>query len=241
MFSFLRKDKTRKIQLRVDMHSHLIPGIDDGVKSLDESISLIREFHELGYERVITTPHIMGDFYKNTPEIINKGLDEVRKRIEQENIPVKIEAAAEYYLDEFFIQDIESKKKLMTFGDNLILFELPYLNRPIQLEQTIFNLLSSGYKPILAHPERYQYFQGKEEKLREIKEKGLYFQINLNSLTGYYSKGAKKTAEYLIKNEMVEFLGSDAHNLNHLKILDESLRSGLLSKIPEETILNNQI
>ena len=140
----------------VDIHSHLIPGIDDGVKSMEESIDMIKAFASLGFKRLITTPHIMSDYFKNTPEIILGGLELVRSAVKKEGIDITIDAAAEYYLDEFFIQKLK-KEKLLTINNKYLLFEISYINPPDYLLGVVFDIIVNGYTPILAHPERYNF------------------------------------------------------------------------------------
>jgi tyrosine-protein phosphatase YwqE len=219
-----KKNKTPPIQLLADMHSHLIPGIDDGAPTMEDSMAMIKFFVKLGYRKIITTPHIMGDFYKNSAENILPGRDEVRKEIQKAGLNIEFDAAAEYYLDEFFMADLEADKPLLTFGKNYVLFELSFLNEPIQLKEAIFKMRSQGYSPILAHPERYQFYYGKIDKLKELRDNGVLLQINLNSLSGYYSKGAKKMAQTLIKDGYVDFVGSDCHHLKHLENLEKVLQ-----------------
>ena len=119
--------------IKVDMHSHLIPGIDDGSKTMEESIELIRAFKEFGYKKIITTPHIMSDYYKNTPEIINDGLAKLRLELGKQKIEMEINAAAEYYLDFDFSDKIHTEK-LLTFGKNYLLIEVSYLNEPDNID-----------------------------------------------------------------------------------------------------------
>jgi tyrosine-protein phosphatase YwqE len=211
--------------LKTDIHSHLIPGIDDGAKSLEDSISLINGFVAFGYHKLITTPHIMGDFYRNTPEIILNGLDIVRNEIIKQNIPIQLEAAAEYYLDADFEAKLKNEK-LLTFGDNYLLFEISYLNEPDGLMPAIFEMQMKGYKPVLAHPERYPYFYNKPEIYNEISERGALLQLNINSLSGHYGPGAVKIGDKLLKEGLVSFLGSDCHHSGHQnlmkKVMDES-------------------
>jgi len=200
--------------LKTDLHSHLIPAIDDGSKSLEDSINMIRTFKEMGYSKVITTPHVMSDFYKNTPETILGGLEKVREELKRQSIDVEIEAAAEYYLDETLEPQIKTGK-LLTFGKNYLLFELPFMTEPPNLASFIFELQTNGYNPILAHPERYGFYYKEFEKYRELSEKGVHLQINILSLVGHYGPEAQKIAERLIDEGLVTFLGSDCHNVMH--------------------------
>ncbi|MBI4930747.1 MAG: hypothetical protein HY841_08295 [Bacteroidetes bacterium] len=233
--------------LKCDVHSHFIPGIDDGAQTMEDSISLIKSFHDLGYKKVITTPHILADGYPNTSEIILRGLEKVRVALKTEGIPIQIEAAAEYYIDFDFGRKIE-QEKLLTFGKsapnktsgNYLLFEISFLNPPDNLEQIIFKLLTSGYKPVLAHPERYNFWHHKFEKYEQLKEKGLLFQLNINSLTGYYSYETKKVAEHLIEKNMIDFLGSDCHHSGHVNLIKtEAVYQKSLHKLIESGKLLN--
>lgn len=224
--------------VKTDMHSHLIPGIDDGSKSIEESLSLIRTFKELGYKKLITTPHIMSDYFKNTPDIINEGLALLRKELNNQKIEMEIEAAAEYYLDFDFIDKIK-KEKLLTFGKNYLLFEVSYLNEPDNIDAVIFELQTSGYNVILAHPERYPFWGNNPKRFETLKDKEVLFQININSLAGHYSPGAKKVAEKLIDMNMVNFIGTDCHHANHLKYLEEALCNPALHKLVESGKLLN--
>lgn len=224
----------------VDMHSHLIPGIDDGSKTMQETIELIRNFKELGYQKLITTPHIMSDFYKNTPEIITSGLEKVRAELERQNIKMPIEAAAEYYIDYEFIDKVQ-KQKLLTFGDGFILVEISYLNEPDGLDSVIFELQTSGYKVILAHPERYPFWYNNFERYSSLKDKDIFFQININSLAGHYSPGAKAIAEKLITHNMVDFIGSDCHHANHMGMMQRTLSNASLHHLLASGKLKNHL
>ncbi|MBC7451172.1 MAG: capsular biosynthesis protein [Cytophagales bacterium] len=227
--------------LKVDMHSHLLPGIDDGSKTMEESIELIRTFSELGYRKLITTPHIMGDFFKNSKENILPLLEEVRAQIKLHNIPIELEAAAEYYLDEWFIEKLEKNEPLLTFGDNYVLFETSYINESTQLHQTIFLMRSAGYIPVLAHPERYVYLYDSFDEFKKIFEMDVLFQLNLNSLSGYYSKSAKIFSEKLIDQNMVHFVGSDCHGKRHLEALKRAMNTKHFRKLQYIQILNNSL
>ena len=228
--------------LTTDIHSHFLPGIDDGVSSLEESVAVIREMQQLGYNRAITTPHVMGDFYPNTPEIIHQKLEEVNNELQRQNIEFSLSAAAEYYLDEFFMAKLEDpNEKLLTFGDNYLLFETSYMNEPRFLKEAIFALRAAGYKPVMAHPERYIYFYDNEALLQDLISREVFMQVNLLSIDGYYSVPAKKLAEKLIKQKQVSFLGTDCHNLKHLRHLKLARKRKMYAKALELPLLNHNI
>lgn len=225
----------------VDMHSHLIPAIDDGSKSLEESVSLIKSLKALGYKKIVTTPHIMGDFFKNSKETIMPGLKLLEEKLAEENIDMQIEAAAEYYLDEWFMEKLEKNEPLLTFGKNYVLFETSYMNESTQLHQAIFMMRSKGYFPVLAHPERYTYLYQGFEHFQTIYEMGVLFQINLNSLAGYYSKPARHFAEKLIDHKMVDFVGTDCHGERHVDVLRKVKITPYYNKLRGLPLLNNSL
>jgi tyrosine-protein phosphatase YwqE len=242
---FRRKDDSysKAHALTVDMHSHLLPAIDDGVQSYEQSINIIKDFVELGYQKIITTPHIMGDFYQNTPEIIMDRLDKLCDIVKQMQLPITIEAAAEYYLDESFMDRLANKEKLLCFGDKkYVLFETSYLNPSPFVNQAIFMMQTQGYKPVLAHPERYIYLFDNQDKVFELYEKGCLLQVNMTSLVGYYSKPSKMIAEKLINNKMVAFLGTDCHNEKHLEAIKDTFKnSSYFEKALKLDLLNNTL
>jgi len=220
-FSNKKKEELHSIDfsvIKTDMHSHLIPGIDDGAPDLNSSIILIKELVSLGFKKIITTPHIMSDIYRNSPENISHGLQELKKEIVKQKIQVEIEAAAEYYVDFEFEQKINDKK-LLTFGDNFILIELSFSQAPQNLFEIIFKLQLEGYKVVLAHPERYGFYN--KENYEELLNRGVLFQINLLSLIGYYSSQIQLKVEDLIANNQVSFVGSDCHNMRHAQLYIE--------------------
>jgi protein-tyrosine phosphatase len=247
LLNIFKKKKTRletPVDLSVlgcDVHSHFIPGIDDGAKTIEDSVEMIKQMHELGYRKVITTPHIMGDFYRNTPEIILSGLEQVREALKKANIPITIEAAAEYYLD----YDLERKMdegKLLTFGNNHVLFELSYMNAPENLFHTIFRMQTIGYQPVLAHPERYNFWHHDFSKYESLVEKGVKLQLNINSLSGYYSLATQKIAEQLIDKDMISYLGSDCHHIGHINLMKNVIYEKHLEKLlASKELLNKNL
>jgi protein-tyrosine phosphatase len=227
-------------QMVVDMHSHLIPGIDDGVKTMDDSIFLLRRLVELGFKKVITTPHVMADGYINTTETILAGRDAVRQAIKDNLIPIEFEASGEYNIDESLYPKIE-KKDLLAFGKNYVLVEMPFLAKPSIMGDILYKLQIAGYNVILAHPERYSYFhENKFESYISLKDRNILFQINIASLTGVYGKDAQYTAERMIDNDMVNFIGSDLHGQRHMELLQEALGSKYLQKIISNPKLLNK-
>lgn len=241
LFSSKKKIQIESLEsLAVDMHSHLIAGIDDGVKTVDDAITIIKRFSDLGYQKIITTPHIMAGGYNNSPENIIPGRDLLIEAVNQSGLNIKIEAAAEYYLDEFF-EKLIKETELLTFGDRHVLFELSYMNRPSNMESVIFELNHSNYKPILAHPERYPFLADMELKnLSKVKELGVYFQINMFSLVGAYGKQSQDIAYKLIDAEMVDFISTDIHNSFQLDLLNRCLENEYLDKLIQSRKLLNK-
>ncbi|MES2417020.1 MAG: CpsB/CapC family capsule biosynthesis tyrosine phosphatase [Bacteroidota bacterium] len=220
-----------------DMHSHIIPGIDDGARNVNDSIALAKRFEALGYKKLIATPHIMADYFRNTPDTINRGLDELREGLLQNEIDLEVAAAAEYYMDETFEKKVR-EKNVLTFGDNYLLFELSFINHPQNLGDMIKLMLDSGYKPVLAHPERYPYYHGSVENYSRIRAQNCYLQTNAIALTGYYGPGPKALAEEMAENNLIDFVGSDMHHLRHADALKESLYTSSIQKLLSRPLKN---
>lgn len=227
--------------LEADLHSHLIPGIDDGAASEEESLALIRKMMELGYTRAVTTPHIYSEQYPNESTDILARVERLKATLKAQSIDFELEAAAEYFYDEQFEKLIASND-LLTFGDNYLLFETSHHERPLRLEYGLFDLQNRRIKPILAHPERYGYAWMNPRFFHDMKERGIFFQLNIISLTGIYSPKVKKSAYYLLKNGMIDFLGSDAHHLQHLQLIPQALADPELQKyLDTHTLLNSTL
>lgn len=241
MFNWFRKQSSPAQPLRVDIHSHLLPAVDDGSQSLDESEDLIRNFQRLGYRKLITTPHIMSDAYRNTPDGIAGKLRELREHLVSMQIDMVIEAAAEYYLDETLMQAINTRTPLLTFGNKYLLFETNFLSEPLHLKEFIFRATTQGYRLILAHPERYLYLQENILKAEDLLNRGVLFQLNISSVTGYYSKPVQQMAFRLIDRGWVHWLGSDCHHAQHLLLLEDALSSKYLKKALNLPLLNNTL
>ena len=226
MFSFFKKraaDNPENLAgLVCDMHSHLIPGIDDGVKDMESSIRLIRGLMDLGYKKIITTPHINADIFPNTQEIIRNGRAAVAEELRRLGLDIEFHAAAEYLMDDRFREMVSEGKPLLTLKDNLVLVELSFVVPAINIKTLLFELQLKGYQPVLAHPERYLYFGANKGWYDQLREAGCLFQINLLSFRGYYGPESQQLAEWLVKKKYVEYLGSDMHHDKHLQMLESS-------------------
>ena len=242
MFHFFSKKQFLKDLLEgfVDIHCHILPGIDDGAKNINESIELIKGLVDLGVKEFIPTPHVMQDFYPNTDESIGNSFERLLEAIQtttMSNIPIN--PAAEYMMDSHF-EDLLNSNNLFTLKGKYVLVEMSYFQQPINLETIIFNLKSQGYLPVLAHPERYSYYHNNKNKYKELKQLGCFFQLNLLSLSNHYGKSVQETAHYLIQKEFIDFVGSDTHNINHVnKLSNLTLKKNTapqLSSIIENTV-----
>jgi tyrosine-protein phosphatase YwqE len=224
MFNFFKR-ATKTVDpdlsfLGVDMHSHLLPGIDDGLEEVEQSVRFITDLQKLGYRKLICTPHILSDLYPNSPATILPKLEIVRNALKEANVDVELEAAAEYMVDHDFAALITSKKEdLLIIGGEYILIEMSYLSPSPNFEKVVFDLRMLGLQPILAHPERYSYYHNQFSQYERFKELGCRLQVNLLSLSGVYGPHVKKTAEKLFKQQMVDFLGTDMHHDRHLSML----------------------
>jgi protein-tyrosine phosphatase len=224
--------------LKTDIHSHLIPAIDDGAKSLDDAIQLIQNLQSLGYSKLITTPHVMNDYYRNNESIIQSGLKRLQEALELHRIQIELEAAAEYYLDDHFMELIE-KDAILSFGDNYVLFELSFFQEPNMLDKAIFILQLAGYRPVLAHPERYNYWHRNSRRVFELQEKGVLLQVNLGSISGHYGPEVAKMAMTLSNRGIISFLGSDTHHQYHIHLIQDLIGNPLISQIEKENQLLN--
>ena len=239
MFSFFKPQQSK---VTTDIHSHLIPGIDDGAKTIENSIELILELKKMGYRKLITTPHI-SDMFPNSKETILNGFEILQQELTKRKITIEMEVAAEYFADETFDKLLKAKE-ILTFGkEKYLLFELSYFTKPQDLESLIYEIQQAGYTPVLAHPERYTYFHHNLEKYKALKSAtDVLFQINLNSTVNYYSKEIGKVVKMLIEEGLVDFIGSDTHHRSHIKSLKTTFNTSIYKKIfKKNDILNHTL
>lgn len=225
MFSFLKsKPKLKELIPNnfVDIHSHLLPGIDDGAKNLDDSKLILEHMKNFGFKKVITTPHTIKTVWDNTTESILSAKKAVIAAFPEISSELSLGCASEYFMDENFVLLFKSEK-LLTIKNNYVLVEMSYLNPPIQLYDILFELQLEGYQPILAHPERYTFFHSKMKEYDKLKKAGCKFQMNLLSSVGYYGKDVLLAADKLLQNEMIDFVGSDIHHQHHLAAFENKI------------------
>lgn len=221
MFNFFSKKHFLIDHLEgfIDIHNHILPGIDDGAKTVEESIELIKGFNEFGVKDFICTPHIMENYYPNTPTTIQKSLSLLRNALKMNNLEhINIEAAAEHMIDSGF-ESILSDNNVMPLSKNYLLIEMSYLQASINFDSAVQKIKSSGLFPIFAHPERYAYLHKNLSSYSRFKEMGLLFQMNILSLSEYYGKEVKQAALWLLKSNQFEFLASDVHKISQLQAL----------------------
>ena len=225
MFSFLKtKSKLKELipSNYIDIHSHLLPGIDDGAKTTDDSKYILESMIDFGFNQVITTPHTIKTVWDNTKEDIESTYEKTKTELEELTSKVQLRAASEYMMDENFVALFKSEK-LLTLKDNYVLVEMSYLNPPIQLLDILFELQLEGYKPVLAHPERYNFYHSKPKEFDKLKKAGCLFQMNLLSSVGYYGKEVSAAADKLLANEMIDFVGSDIHHAQHIEAFQNKI------------------
>lgn len=226
MFNIFKKKSTPVLTpvylpFETDIHSHILPGIDDGSPDISTSLLLLKGIYDLGIRKTVATPHVISDIYRNTPETINAALNSLRVASEEAGIDIEINAAAEYMLDDYFIKLLQDEAPLLTIHKNIILTEQSYAASSNNLNEIAFSIMTRGYRPIMAHPERYFYYHNDYGNYGHLKDMGFFLQVNVLSLTGYYGKSVAKAAKYILDNDMADFVGTDMHHDRHLSILQK--------------------
>ncbi|AWM13042.1 histidinol phosphatase [Flavobacterium sediminis] len=226
MFSFLKPKPKLKDLIPsdyIDIHSHVLPGIDDGSQNIEESKFLLESMIDLGFTKVTTTPHTKSNVWDNTRVIIESKKEEIHRTLPELSQKTALNAASEYYIDEEFVKLFKSEKLLTLKDDKYVLVEMSYLNAPLQLYDFLFELQLEGYKPVLAHPERYTFYHNKPKEYEKLKKAGCLFQMNLLSSVGYYGKDVALAADQLLKKDMFDFVGSDIHNKGHILAFENKI------------------
>ncbi len=226
-------------QIGVDIHSHVLPGMDDGSPSIDESLKMLRAMAGAGFRKIITTPHVSTGNYPNTREKILGQMHHLREVIEQEGIAIELEASAEYHMDFEFLGKVQSGEVIAVGKKNYLLIELPFMEPSFSYDEILFQVQLLDYEPIIAHPERYSWLMTKKRLYEGMKNRGMLFQMNINSLNGLYGLPAKLAAHQLIDAGWIEFIGTDAHYTGHITSLSKVLYQKHFAKLVESGKLLN--
>jgi protein-tyrosine phosphatase len=231
MFNFLKKNnEPKKLFYTTDMHCHIIPGVDHGAQTVDDSIALVKAEMEMGISHIIATSHVTKDSFENNPETLAKGFATLKAGLEKAGIDIDIKYSAEYRIDELFKEQLKNNQ-LVLMPNNYLLVENSFQGETMGLDELLFELQLKDYIPILAHPERYRYYN--HQRYQTLHDSGAYFQVNLLSFTGYFGEPEKRTAEWLLDNELIDFLGSDIHFMQHAEILQKFIGTKEYRKIVE--------
>lgn len=245
MFKLFKKSTQKKhtdyTVLGADLHAHLLPGIDDGSPDMETSMLLINLLQELGFKKLIATPHVISDRYPNTRDIILKKRDALSEYANKRGVPLDhFDVAAEYFIDESFAALLQ-KEVLLTLPGNRVLVEMSFLQPYPDLHQVLFDLQMKGYKPVLAHPERYRYYSTRED-FEQVKQLGCEFQTNLLSLSGYYNPTVQTAARTLVQCGFIDFLGTDLHHVRQAENLQQALSHKLvLEALNSQSLKNNSL
>lgn len=229
----------------VDIHSHLIPNVDDGAKSPEETIELIKEAKEVGVTDIILTPHYIINSYEQNAETLILLKDKLQQIINSENININLHIGMEVYITDNLVEILKQNKILTLAGSKYLLMELPLSTNVQYLDMIIFKLIENNIIPIIAHPERYKFIQENPSKVRELIDSGCLIQSNIGSILGIYGGKAKKTIKYLLKNDLIDFVATDTHRKNTIyPLLEKGIKkiekiTGK-EKVKELTNLNAQ-
>lgn len=241
MFNIFKRQGLTDLEwMEADLHSHLLPGIDDGVRDAFTGVQFIKNLMQLGLKKFILTPHVYEEIYPNTPHTIDVAHESLYEAMQREGLEnVYTHSSAEYMLGVHFGRLLETGN-IRPFPTNHVLIEFPWLGEPIRLEQTLLQIRNYGYIPVIAHPERYGFYFNQTDVYHKLKELGCLLQLNLLSPTGYYGKDVTKSANYLIKNNLIDLVGTDLHHERHLNKLFQFVKSGKAYKVLGHLDLKNR-
>lgn len=225
LFDFFHKKTTAVLPFHTDVHCHLVPAVDDGSPDMPTSLLLLEEMHNMGLNRIFISPHMTQEKYENTKQSLMPHFDALLQAASQAGIPVEMHLHTENRIDAFFLQQLTNHNLLMLPG-NRLLIENPFIQEPMNLRELIYDLRQNGITPILAHPERYDYYyRVNPEQYFQLSQAGLQFQINLLSLAGQYGRIEREVALELLANGLVQWIGTDIHRPAHIKTIQQYLLS----------------
>jgi len=242
MFNFFKNKPQLKELIPADsfdFHSHILYGLDDGAKTIEDTQSLINSLTDIGFDELSASPHTTPLVWENTKDGILAQYEKVKTEIPELAQQVKLRTASEYLMDESFLQRMQSEK-LLTIKDDYVLVEMSYINPPMGLYDILFQLKSEGYQPVLAHPERYNFYKNDFASFQRLKKAGCLFQMNVLSVTGYYGDGIAEVADYLLKENMYDFAATDVHHHKHIEAFQSKVKVKNYQAI-EKLFENNNI
>lgn len=230
---FKKRDADVSLPFSTDIHCHLVPGVDDGSDSVEESVELLQHMRQWGITRIIPTPHVTEDTFENTPATIDPAYGELVAGVTEAGIGIELmPPSAEYRLDSYFVDQLACGN-VRELGNGHLLVENNFAVEPWGLDGVLYDLSLKGFKPILAHPERYMYYHGNMQRYRQLHDKGILFQCNILSFSGYYGKAVRDVAMKFIENDMVDFLGTDMHSMRHVESIEEYMKCSHFRRVSE--------
>ena len=206
----------------VDIHSHILPGIDDGAATISHTIKLLDGLNKIGFSKCIATPHTLPEIWENTSNGIKETFQTTKEQLQEPHQKMLQHAASEYMINEAFLERLQTEP-LLTIKDNIVLIEMSYMNPPLALKEIIFEIQLKGYQPLLAHPERYLFYHQNTKMYRTLKELDVKFQLNLLSSVGYYGSSVATAADFLLKENYIDFVGTDVHHMKHIGAFENKL------------------
>ena len=206
----------------IDIHSHLLPGIDDGATDISNTIKLLEGIRKIGFTKCILTPHTLPEIWENTSDGIKETFHTTKQNLEEPLQTMLHRAASEYMINEAFLDRLHSEP-LLTIKDNIVLIEMSYMNPPLALKEIIFEIQIKGYQPLLAHPERYLFYHQDTKMYTTLKELDVKFQMNLLSSVGYYGSKVAIAADFLLKENYIDFVGTDVHHMKHIGAFENKI------------------
>ena len=242
MFNLFKKKskESPKLFYHTDMHCHILPGVDHGSQSVEESLEMLRAEIDMGITHIICTSHVTAETFENTPESLTAAYEVLKQAVKEEGLPVELYVSAEYRIDEYWTKEYEAGHLLPMPGKRILL-ENSFVQELIGIDNMMFDLQVKGYRPILAHPERYRYYYDRKDRYKALHSASVKFQVNLLSLAGYFGKSAREIALWLIDNNLCDMFGSDMHGMDHANEIQDYLGSREWRKLCDKYDLPKRI
>ena len=240
---FRRNKEQVKLFYHTDVHSHILPGVDHGSQSIEQSLEMLRAEAEMGISRVILTSHVTAITFENTRETLTDAFLKLKDAVTDEGLDMELYLSAEYRMDEYYDKEYAADH-LLPMPGNHVLLENSFQQELMNLDELLFDMQVKGYRTILAHPERYPYYSRRHKRYEQLHNAGARFQVNILSFTGYFGEEARESALWLVKNHLIDYLGSDMHNIKHAHIIMDYINSKEWRKLgPEiaQTVKNDTI